>query len=229
MPGREEAVIARTPGASRSSGSGNGASKRPAPRPASRPAAKARPPAKAAGKAPPKPKPAAKSPAARKPAAVAKAAPKPAKTRTAPAPATPKKQAALTRPAPARKPRPAATPDVLRATLELITTSLADDKAEDIVVLDLAGKASFADRMVVATGLADRQLQAMATHLVEKLEGAGRRRIAIEGMGASDWVLIDAGDVVVHLFKPEARTAYALEKMWGEAFPGDQEAADQPG
>jgi len=108
-----------------------------------------------------------------------------------------------------------------------VTTSLADDKAEGIVVLDLDGKATFADRMVIATGLADRQLQAMATHLVEKLEGAGRKRIAIEGMGTSDWVLIDAGDIVVHLFRPEARAAYALERMWGTEFP--TEDSDGPG
>jgi ribosome silencing factor RsfS/YbeB/iojap len=100
-----------------------------------------------------------------------------------------------------------------------VTTSLADDKAEDIVVLDLDGKATFADRMVIATGMADRQLQAMATHIVEKLERVGRKRLAIEGLGNSDWVLIDAGDIVVHLFRPEARVAYALEKMWGTEFP----------
>lgn len=132
---------------------------------------------------------------------------------------TPKKQAALKKPARAPRPRKPARPDALTALLDLVTGSLADDKAEDIVVLDLDGKATFADRMVIATGLADRQLQAMATHIVEKLESAGCKRLAIEGMGTSDWVLIDAGDIVVHLFRPEARTAYALEKMWGTEFP----------
>jgi ribosome-associated protein len=81
--------------------------------------------------------------------------------------------------------------------------------------MDLAGKATFCDRMVIATGLADRQISAMAEHLVERLEEAGLKRVQIEGAGGSDWVLIDAGDIVVHLFKPEARTMYALEKMWG--------------
>ena len=83
------------------------------------------------------------------------------------------------------------------------------------MALDLAGRAAFADRMVIATGLADRQITAMATHLEEKLEEAGIKRIQIEGAGGSDWVLIDAGDIVVHLFKPDARELYGLERMWG--------------
>ncbi len=86
------------------------------------------------------------------------------------------------------------------------------------MALDLAGRASFADRMVIATGLADRQITAMAQHLEQKLHEAGLRRIEIEGAGGSDWVLIDAGDIVVHLFKPDARTLYALERMWGADF-----------
>jgi ribosome silencing factor RsfS/YbeB/iojap len=97
----------------------------------------------------------------------------------------------------------------------VIVSSLEDDKAEAIVTLDLAGRATFADRMVIATGLADRQITAMATHLQEKLHDAGMSRVPIEGATGSDWVLIDVGDIVVHLFKPEARATYALEKMWG--------------
>ncbi|HEX5325516.1 MAG TPA: ribosome silencing factor [Acetobacteraceae bacterium] len=97
----------------------------------------------------------------------------------------------------------------------LIIASLEDDKAENVVALDLIGKATFCDRMVVATGLVDRQIAVMAEHLVEKLHAAGMRRVQVEGAGGSDWVLIDAGDIVVHLFKPEARSMYALEKMWG--------------
>ncbi len=69
--------------------------------------------------------------------------------------------------------------------------------------------------MVVATGLADRQINAMAEHLLEKLHTAGLQRVQVEGANGSDWVLIDAGDIIVHLFKPEARAMYALEKMWG--------------
>jgi ribosome-associated protein len=98
----------------------------------------------------------------------------------------------------------------------VIVGSLEDDKAENVITMDLAGKAMFCDRMVIASGLADRQISAMAQHLSEKLKEAGLKRVQVEGAGGSDWVLIDAGDIVVHLFKPEARTMYALEKMWGE-------------
>ena len=100
--------------------------------------------------------------------------------------------------------------------------SLESDKAEDVMALDLAGRASFADRMVVATGLADRQISAMATHLEKKLHEAGVKRVQIEGAGGSDWVLIDAGDIVIHLFKPDARVLYGLEKMWGADFDDAQ-------
>jgi ribosome silencing factor RsfS/YbeB/iojap len=113
-----------------------------------------------------------------------------------------------------RREQPAASA-VLEMLQTVIVTSLEDDKAEAIVTLDLAGRAAFADRMVIATGLADRQISAMAMHLQEKLREAGVKRVQIEGAGGSDWVLIDAGDIVVHLFKPEARALYALEKMWG--------------
>jgi len=118
---------------------------------------------------------------------------------------------------PGRRPatRTPAEPELLQRWVGIITTSLEDDKAEEVVVLDLTGRASFADRMVIATGLADRQISAMANHVEEKLAEAGLRRVRIEGAGGSDWVLLDAGDIVVHLFKPEARALYALERMWG--------------
>ncbi len=129
---------------------------------------------------------------------------------------TPRKKAAAAGPGRAASARrETAEPSKLDRTTALITASLADDKAEDIVVLDLAGRAAFTDRMVIATGLADRQISAMATHLEEKLEQAALGRVQIEGAGGSDWVLIDVGDVVVHLFKPDARSLYALERMWG--------------
>ena len=109
-----------------------------------------------------------------------------------------------------------AEPSELDRLQSVIVTSLEDDKAENVVTMDLAGKAMFCDRMVIASGLADRQITAMAQHLTEKLKAAGLKRVQIEGAGGSEWVLIDAGDIVVHLFKPEARTMYGLEKMWGE-------------
>lgn len=106
-------------------------------------------------------------------------------------------------------------PTALERLQTVIVSSLEDDKAENVVTLDLAGKATFCDRMVIATGLADRQIAAMAEHLAEKLHGAGLRRVQVEGAAGADWVLIDAGDIVVHLFKPDARSTYALERMWG--------------
>jgi len=110
-----------------------------------------------------------------------------------------------------------------------IVESLEADKAEEVVTLDLAGRASFTDRMVIATGLADRQISAMALHLEEKLHALGIKRVQTEGAGGSDWVLIDAGDIVVHLFKPDARALYALEKMWGADLDEPAEPADAPG
>jgi ribosome-associated protein len=103
--------------------------------------------------------------------------------------------------------------------LGLVTRSLDDDKAQDVLVIDLAGKTTIADHMVIATGTSARQVGAMADHLSEKLKASGRRTLSVEGMPQCDWVLIDAGDVVVHLFRPETRTFYALEKMWGAGAP----------
>ncbi|WP_428492959.1 ribosome silencing factor [Rhodopila sp.] len=116
----------------------------------------------------------------------------------------------------ARAAKVAAEPSVLDRLQAVIVGSLDDDKAENVVTMDLTGKAMFCDRMVIASGLADRQISAMAQHLSEKLKDAGLARVQVEGAGGSDWVLIDAGDIVIHLFKPESRTMYALEKMWGE-------------
>lgn len=132
------------------------------------------------------------------------------------APGTPRKKAAAA--GPRGKRESPAPPDRLDQMQALIVGSLEDDKAENVVALDLAGRAAFADRMVIATGLADRQISAMAQHLEKKLHDAGLKRVQIEGSGGSDWVLIDAGDIVVHLFKPDARNLYGLEKMWGADF-----------
>ena len=99
--------------------------------------------------------------------------------------------------------------------LDLVTGSLDDDKAEDIVSIDLAGKSSIGDYMVIATGRSTRQVAAMADHLIVKLKQNGAGRVNVEGLRTGDWVLIDAGDIIVHLFRPEVREFYALEKMWG--------------
>ena len=93
----------------------------------------------------------------------------------------------------------------------VIVTSLDDDKAENIVTLDLAGKAMFCDRMVIATGLADRQISAMAQHLKEKLAEIGLKRVQIEGAGGSDWVLIDAGDIVVPIVRIIYNNIYPVQ------------------
>lgn len=98
--------------------------------------------------------------------------------------------------------------------LSLVETSLDDDKAQDVVVIDLAGKTEIADYMVVATGQSSRQVGAMATHLNQKIKELGIKDVHVEGESQCDWVLLDAGDVIVHLFRPEVRDFYGLEKMW---------------
>ena len=113
----------------------------------------------------------------------------------------------------------AESPPVAKQLVGLIEKSLDDDKAEDIVVIDLHGKSSFADFMVVASGRSARQVGAMAEHLAVKLKQQGVGHIGVEGAQAGDWVLIDGGDVVIHLFRPEVRRFYNLEKMWGIAMP----------
>jgi len=100
------------------------------------------------------------------------------------------------------------------ALLALARHSLEEDKAEDIVVIDLKGKSAFADYMVIASGRSNRQVVAIAEHLADRLKQAGHGYIPVEGKQTGDWVLVDGGDVVVHIFRPEPRTFYALEKMW---------------
>jgi ribosome-associated protein len=101
----------------------------------------------------------------------------------------------------------------------MVEKSLDADKAEDIISIDLAGKSSIADYMVIATGRSNRQLSAMAQHLNEKLTKIGVKKVSIEGLTQGEWVLLDGGDVIVHLFKPEIRSFYNLEKMWGVELP----------
>lgn len=96
----------------------------------------------------------------------------------------------------------------------LILASLDQDKAEDIVSLELSGKSSLADYMVIASGRSSRQVAAMAEHVQERVRDAGFGKPRMEGLPQADWVLIDAGDVIVHLFRPEVRSFYELEKMW---------------
>ena len=98
--------------------------------------------------------------------------------------------------------------------LELINASLDSDKAENIIAIPLEGKSAMADYMVIASGTSSRQVAAMAEHVEFKLKQAGVDVLGLEGMRQADWVLIDANDVIVHLFRPEVRDFYGLERMW---------------
>ncbi|MEL6794430.1 MAG: ribosome silencing factor [Pseudomonadota bacterium] len=100
------------------------------------------------------------------------------------------------------------------ALLEFIRDRLDQDKAEDIVTIDLRGKSAIADHMVVASGRSTRQVSALTEKLADELKTKKGVLARIEGKDAGDWVLVDAGDVIVHLFRPEVREFYQLEKMW---------------
>ena len=110
---------------------------------------------------------------------------------------------------------PATTPTDPDTLHGLVLHSLDEDQAQDVVSIPLEGKSSIADHMVIASGRSTRQVAAIATHLAERLKQGGHGNPRIEGLPAADWVLIDAGDVVVHLFRPEVRSFYNLERMWG--------------
>ena len=98
--------------------------------------------------------------------------------------------------------------------LATILKSLEDSKAEDIVPIDIEGKTPIADRMVIASGRSHRHVAAVAEHLITAIKQAGLGTPRVEGLTAADWVLIDQGDVIVHVFRPEVRAFYNLEKMW---------------
>jgi ribosome-associated protein len=97
--------------------------------------------------------------------------------------------------------------------VDTILTSLDDDKAQDVLTIDLTGKTSIADRMIIASGTSGRAVAAMAEHLIVKLKALNIRP-ASEGQKYGDWVVLDAGDVIVHLFRPEVRLFYDLERLW---------------
>ena len=96
----------------------------------------------------------------------------------------------------------------------MVLTSLDDDLAQNIVTINLSGKSALADHMVVATGRSKRHVSALADHLLRKLKESGEKNIRTEGQNTGDWVLVDAGDVVVHIFREEVREFYGIEKMW---------------
>ncbi len=113
------------------------------------------------------------------------------------------------------------------ALLSLILKSLDDDKAEDVVTIDLRGKSELADYMVIATGRSTRQVSAISDKLADRLKTELGVASRMEGKAQGDWVLIDSGDAVVHVFRPEVRDFYQLEKMWMPARP-DSAASSGP-
>ena len=109
----------------------------------------------------------------------------------------------------------------------IILKHLDDDKAEDIVEIDLTQKSSIADTMIIASGRSARHVSAIADHILRGLKEVGLNRTRVEGLKNADWVLIDAGDVIIHLFRPEVRDFYNLERIWGDDASGHiQQIAD---
>lgn len=119
----------------------------------------------------------------------------------------------MTRPQPANDTAHAA--ESVAALHALVLQSLDDDQAQETITIPLEGKSSIADHMVIASGRSSRQVASMAQKLAERIKQATGRSARIEGLPVADWVLIDAGDVIVHLFRPEVRSFYNLERMWG--------------
>jgi len=117
-------------------------------------------------------------------------------------------------PAPAPAPSDDGAPAEVEALHDLVLRSLDDDQAVDVVSIPLSGKSSIADHMVIASGRSTRQVASMASKLTERIKQELGRNVRIEGLPVADWVLIDADDVIVHLFRPEVRSFYNLERMW---------------
>lgn len=102
----------------------------------------------------------------------------------------------------------------MQSALETVLASLEDSKAEDIVSIDIQGKSSLGDYMVIASGRSHRHVAAVADHLTRALKEAGHGPVRVEGLTSADWVLIDTGDIIIHVFRPEVRDFYNIEKLW---------------
>jgi ribosome-associated protein len=161
-------------------------------------------------------------PVAEPASAAPEAAPLPMMTEPAAETAAPAAVASEVPPKPtrakAKKPADAGAVTALSTVLE----QLDDAKAEQIITIDLDDKSAIADTMVVASGRSNRHVGAIADQIVMKLKEAGFRDLRIEGMPQCDWVLVDAGDVVVHIFRPEVRSFYNLEKLWSAHAPNER-------
>ena len=107
---------------------------------------------------------------------------------------------------------------------EIITESLEESKAEEVVSIDIAGKSAIGDYLVVASGRSHRHVNAVADRLLRDIKSAGFGTPKVEGMPACDWVLVDVGDVIVHIFRPEVRDFYRIEKMWNAIATGEADA-----
>ncbi len=118
-------------------------------------------------------------------------------------------------PAPSPAPRDDGALEKVEALHGLVLRSLDDDQAQDVVTINLSGKSNIADHMVIASGRSTRQVASMAQKLTERIKQDLHRNVRIEGLPVAEWVLIDAEDVIVHIFRPEVRSFYNLERMWG--------------
>lgn len=108
-----------------------------------------------------------------------------------------------------------------RTAIDVVISSLEDSKGEDILSIDLKGKSALADHLVIVSGRSNRHVSAVADHVLRDLKDAGHGPCKVEGLQNGDWVLIDAGDIIVHIFRPEVRAFYNLEKMWSVGDTGD--------
>lgn len=141
--------------------------------------------------------------------------------------ASSREDTALNRPstgeaASAPPPAPALTENPAADSIALALRVLDDMKAEDATVIDLVGKTSLADAMIIASGRVNRHVASIAESLVEAFKKAGHETPKVEGFPACDWVLIDTGDLIIHIFRPEVRQFYNLEKMWGADRPRER-------
>ena len=123
----------------------------------------------------------------------------------------------------AERPAKTGSPVDVEALHRLVLQSLDDDQAVDVVTIPLTGKSNIADHMVIASGRSTRQVASMASKLADRIKQELKKNVRIEGLSAADWVLIDADDVIVHIFRPEVRSFYNLERMW--AFGDDSGAS----